>query len=226
MATEATQQAAPAPGAPNQAQPPSQPPAESIQLTPESLKVRLEREREKGGLELVKSLGFESFDALKAWKTDADKTAKAADERKRAEMAEIDRYKADLAAAQQAAAAADAKAKAAEAAAANAATQSRRLELLASKGVSNLRYGLFCLEQARASNPEVDEGKALDELIAKASEKAALGVAAPPPVAQLAQTAPTPVGPAPNPAGARPAFDASTATPEQWLARKRELGLA
>jgi len=199
---------------------------EQIQLTPEALKARLDREREKSLEAFVKSLGFDTLDAAHAWKAEADKAAKAAEDRKRAEMAELDRYKADLAEAQQAAAAADAKAKAAEAAAANAATQSRRLELLASKGVSNLRYGLFCLEQARASDPEADEGKVLDELLAKASEKAALGVAQPTPVAQPAQTAPSQSGPAPTPASPQQSFDALAAAPDQWLARKRQLGLA
>lgn len=168
---------------------------------------------------------------------DAAEVKKILDARKEAERAQLtenERLKADLDAA-------NAKADAAEKDAADMRSRSHLAGVFAQKGVKNFDYGHFLVDQKRATlaeGEEFDEAAFIDELAKDPASVAALGMGAPaaappaagatPPAAPPANTSPTAPAATPTPPGANPAVPAKTAmdlTPDEWAAKKQELGL-
>ena len=216
----------PPPAAPTE--PPTLEPPSTLTLTSEQLKDRLERAQATDRARWLKEQGFDDEAAFAARVKQFEDATAAAEEAKRLEMTEIEKYKADLATAQAATEAAEAKATASEEAAEAARTEAHLRGLFADRGIVNSDYAFHLVQKAQAEladGAELDEVALLDGLMADEQQKLALGIAAPPPAEGLAQTA-TPVT-APPPVPATPGtFDAMTATPADWAARKKELGIS
>lgn len=182
------------PAATPPAEPPAPPPAaggEVIQLTSAQLKERLDREFATR----MRALGVDPEQAKK----DAEEVArlrKEADDRKKAEMTELDRLKAEKAEV-------EAKMAAAERAAAAATEQAAITRLCAEHGVKDVTYAEFRLR----SIPEAERAGKLGEWLEDPLEQARFGTSTPtPPAAQPAQTTTT------TPSTGAPA-PASSATP-------------
>ncbi len=201
---------APEPAAPPPApaaEPPAPPPGDSEAIVfadSKALDARLDRARLNSRKKFLKEAGFESEEAFAAFKTAADEQAAAAEEARRSEMSEIERYKTDLEAANKATGEAQARAEAAEQAAEDVRLELHLRQQCAQRGIANVDYALFKIDQKLAEMPndeELDEGKFLDDLIADETQKGALGFVAPPPQEGAANTAASQDGPAPPPEG-------------------------
>ena len=154
-------------------------------------------------------------------------------EQERAQLTENERLKADLVTA-------NAKTVAAETEAGKMRTRTHLAGVFAQKGVKNFDYGYFLISQKReslAEGEEFDENSFLDELAKDPASVAALGmaaIAAAPAApgaapAAPANTSPTAPGATPTPAAANPAVPVKTVmdlTPDEWAAKKQEMGLA
>jgi hypothetical protein len=224
-----TQDPAPTPPAPPGA-PPAPPPAEPAPITfadSKALDARLDRARNNARSKLLKDAGFESEEQFAAFKQAADEQAKAAEEAKRAEMSEIERYKNDLEAANQATAEEKAKAEAATREA-----EDMRLELhlrqeCAKRGIANTDYAIFLIDQKLGElgdDEDLDEGKFLDDLVADETQKGALGFSAPPPQEGVATTVAPQDGPPPPPDGPEGEKSALDMTPDELRAEASKHG--
>jgi hypothetical protein len=208
--------------------PPEPPPDETITLTSAQLKDRLERAQTADRARWLKEHGFESEEAFKEQMKAAEEAAAAAAEAKRKEMSEIERYKADLEAANKATAEekakADAKAREAE---------DIRLELhlrqeCAKRGIVNQDFAIYLINRKLAEmgeDEQLDEGKFLDDLVADESQKSALGLVAPPPQEGAATTVPPQNGPPPPPDGPQGEKSALDMTPEELRADAAKHGI-
>ena len=195
----------------------------------EALADRLRRQARANREAVLKELGFSSVEEAQAFKAKADADAAAEEERKRAEMSELERVRAEKAVTEQALATERSRAEAAERASEEAAILAHLQGLCAARGIKNPDYALFKLEKAvngLEDGAELDEVAFLDDLIKDPRERYSLGVDAdaPAPAARPATTTPPSTQPAPTPGGVVPEFDASTATPEEMSKRLDALG--
>lgn len=222
----------PAPPAPGNPPPPAPPPAPGPPAPPEpfatfpdaeSFQKRVDREARK---RMKDVFGTDDEATIKARLEEQEKLAKAAEEAKRAQMTEIDRLKLEK---QEA----EARAAAAMSDAEEMRMRSHLHSVFAKKGIKNHEYGFFQVTSALArlgESEQLDEDKFLDGLIADPAHKAALGIEGPPPDPVVRPATTTPVGtppPAPPPAsgaGTPPKSDMALSQ-EEWLAKKRALGI-
>lgn len=232
-----TPPAAPAapPAAPAAPPPPAEPPAalveppapETLTMTSEQLKERLERAQATARATFLKENGYESEEAFVAAKKAADEAAAALTEAERKEMSELEKYKADLAAEQAKTTEAEAKAAASEQAAVAARRESHLRSLFAQRGIVNADYAFHLVNKAcgeLAEGAQLNEESFLDGLIADEAQKAALGVPSAPPAEGLATTTP-PVVQTPPPPGAPPTTDALAMDRAAWEAHKKKHGI-
>ena len=224
--------APPVPGAPPVAPPaPAEPPAalvappapETLTMTSTQLDERLKRAQSTDRARWLKEQGFESEEAFATkMKAFEDSTA-AAEEAKRLEMTELEKYKTDLAAANEAKTAAEAATKLANEAAESARTEAHLRAEFANRGIVNAAYAFHLVNQAIA---ELDEGATLneveflDKLVADETQKAALGMAVQPPAEGLATTTP-PIVVTPPPPNGPPVTDANAMSDAEWQAHKK-----
>jgi len=198
----------------------------------ESFQKRVDREARKH----LKELGVEDPSTLKATLAEYETFKKQAEEAKRAQMSEVERLRADLAAK-------DAAAAEAMSAAEEAQLRAHLYQVFARHGVKNFDYGFWLITNKLAGLP--DDAEALDEeaFLASAAQdpsmRAALGmeapapaaapVGAPPGVAGLRPATTTPAtSPAPTPPPVNPAIPVKTAmdmTPGEWAAYKQRMGI-
>jgi len=199
------------------------PPPESITLTSTQLDERLKRAQSTDRARWLKEQGFESEEAFTARMKAFEESNAAAEEARRLEMSELEKYKADLATANAATTAAEAATKAANEDAKAARTEAHLRREFADRGIVNADYAFHLVDKAVA---ELAEGATLNEveflngLVADETQKAALGMVAAPPVEGLATTTP-PVVVTPPPPTSAPGFDAMTATDAEWQAHKK-----
>lgn len=195
--------------------------AESLTFDPKSFQARLDRHARS----VLSGIGFESPEAAKAAREKLAALEKAEEERKLAEMTEIDRLKAQLSAKE----AAEAAAKAAL----EAEKFTARLERSCfAKGAKNTGYARFLVEQARsaAGGAEVDVDAILDAALKDDASKAALGIATPAPVVTTpATTTPTAPGSAapvpPAPGSGNGVKSVKDMNPDEYAVWKRSMGL-
>lgn len=194
---------------------------EELRFDPKSFQARLDRHSKS----VLKDLGFESPEAAKAAREKLAAMEKAEEERKLAEMTEIDRLKAQLAAKE----AAEAAAKAALAAEQFTAKLERSCF---AKGAKNTAFARFLVEQAKANagGADIDVDAVLDAALKDESTKAALGIVTAPPVVTVPPTTtpqnPQGVAPQPPPAGnPSPAKSVKEMSPDEWRAWKQAHGM-
>jgi len=194
---------------------------ESLNFDTKSFQARLDRHART----VLSGLGFDSPEAAKAAREKLAALEKSEEDRKLAEMTEIDRLKAQLA-----------QKDAAEVSARTALAAEQftvKLErACASKGAKNTGYARFLVEQARAAanGADVDVDALLDAALKDDSSKAALGIASAPPVVKTGATstptgnggaAPTP----PAPGSANGLKSVKDMTPDEYTVWKRSMGL-
>jgi len=199
--------------------PPAAPPApepESITFDTKTLQARLDRHARS----VLKDAGFDSPEAAKAARSRLEEMTKADEERKLAEMSEIDRLKKQLSDK-------DAAETSARVALETERFNSRLERVCFAKGAKNVAYAQFLVTQARAEKPgeDVDVEALLETAMKDASTKAALGIpTALPVVSTPAHTSPQGTGsapPTPPPAGAgTPPKSVKDMDPAQWRAWK------
>lgn len=205
------------------------PPDEELRFSREAFDKRLERERGKAQADFLKSMGFESMEAYEQWKADRDAEEEAKAQAEREKLSEIERYKADLAEAQKKVDEANAAQKAAAEEAEAARVEAHLHSVFAAKGIKNTDYAFFKIESKLNSLPdgeELDENAFLDELLADATEAAALGAGDFKGKPVPATTTQPKTGPAPKPPGANPNKHASEMDDAEWKAFKKAHGLA
>jgi hypothetical protein len=216
---------APATGTP--AVPPATPPPYAVFPDAESFQKRVEREARKA----LKELGVEDPAAIKSALQEYETLKAAAEESRRAQMSEVERLRADLAAR-------EAQAQEAMSVAEEAKLRAHLYQVFSKKGITNHDYGFWLITNKLASLPDdaepLDEEVFLEEYAKDPAMRAALGMATPvqeAPAPQMgvrpATTSPV-TSPAPQPPGANPAIPAKSAmdmTGAEWVQYKQRMGL-
>jgi len=203
-----------------------EPKPEALTFSKEALNERLERARSKAAKNLAEELGFKSIDEMRDWKKQADKQTKVAEEARKKELSEVELLREQYESALKAQEAAKAEKEQALIAAEAAEIKAHLTSLCAAKGIQNRDYAFFRLEEkvmALGDDEELDEGAFLDELLADDVQAAALGVKSDP-TPKPANTS-TGGSPAPKPEEKTDAFDASTASPEDFRKRLAALNV-
>lgn len=210
---------------------PTEPPdlstPESISMPKDAFNKRLEQAQTAAIAKFLKAAGYDSPEAFAEAQKASANAIRAAEEAKRAEMSELEKFKTDLAAEQK-------KRTDLEASLAEQKRQTEALEfnqhihkLCRERGIQNVDFAMFKISQAvenLENDAELNEIEFLDNLAKDEAQKAALGLSEPPPKKVNANTTSPKTGPDPKPNDNEPPFNAMTATPEQIAARYRDLG--
>lgn len=239
MSTESTNAATtttPAEGAPATTPAPATPPADTPAITFPTTEAFNARVEQAARSMLKKELGIADTKAIKEKIEQAEAFAKAEEERKAAQMSELERERA-------ARAAAEAEAAKFREEAAAAAFEAHVVKVCAERGIKDIDYAKYRIQAAAAAvedgAPPLDEAAFLDGLLQEPRYRVALGVedvSTAPAVPQQVPAATTPAvvvrpgtpGAPPKAAPVTPPaemVDAMKLSPEAWEARKRALGI-
>lgn len=172
----------PAPGTPPPAPTVPDPPPEpaGITLSNAQLTERLDRAKASERKALLKSMGFESEEALRA-------SVKAAEDARQAQLTAEQRLNEQLATER-------ARADKAETELTEARFTARLTQLCAARGIVDMDYARYLVEQAAGGQDNFDAGVFLDQQLQNPQRKLALGVSGPPVVVN-SPTTNSPVNP-------------------------------
>jgi hypothetical protein len=211
----------------------------TVSFDEQGLTERIDRARRSAVQKKIKEYGFESEDQLKSYLDEAKRLKDESEQRRLAEMSELERER-------QAREDAERRAQQFEQQAEEAKMDTHLLRLCSQNGVRDVDYFKYKLLTAVGKlneGEEIDEQQYLQDLLQDPSQRVALGVQSvaqdlPAPTVQTVQTPAntSPVynnrpgtagGPpsAPNPSATPPNKTAFEISPSEWLAKKRALGL-
>lgn len=199
---------------------------EKLYFSKDAFNERLQRAQKTAQEKFLKEHGFNSADEFVAWKETNEKLNAEIEERKRSEMTELEKYKADLEAIQQEKTTLEQQAKQTELEREAAVIKAHLTKLCLDKGIKNTDYAFYKIENALNDldeNDELDEVAFLDKLMENEDEKKALGFSSAPIIKQ-ANTS-TKEGPDPKPQGKQEGYDALKASKEEHRARLEALGV-
>lgn len=191
--------------------------------TAELFQKRVDREAKKA----LKELGIENPETLKSVLAEHEAFKKAAQEAERAQMTEVERLRADLAAREKAA-------QDAMSAAEEAKFDAHIYRLCVKKGIKNHEYAKWMVANELTNLPEdgqLDEEAYFDQALQDGTTRAALGVEPVPvavpavPVVRPPVTTTPKVSPSPTPGGPIPEKTAYQLSDDEWRQRKAQLGL-
>jgi hypothetical protein len=163
---------------PPEGTPPAPPPEETFTFSQKALKKRLNREKESAQKEMLETLGFKTLDEFSAWRKEDKKAKAAAEAKRREEMTEIERYKADLAAANEARTNYEQQLENAKIQQQAAQIDAQINAVCAKKGIKDLEYAKFKIQQGvenLGDDDELDFDTYLDELLEDDRQKISLG---------------------------------------------------
>jgi hypothetical protein len=213
------------------ATPTPEPEPETMSMPKTAFDERLEQAGRSAVTRFLRSMGFGDAESLKAFKANAEEQAKSAEEAKRAEMSELEQAKTDLEAAQVAKAEATTTLESYKEEVLAAQTEARITRLGSERGVKDVEYLFFKVEQAcdaLEDEETLDEVKFIDDLIKDEKEAYKLGITGepPPPKKQAATTTQVQTGSDPQPDGGNSQIDAMKMSKEEFAALKANLGLS
>jgi hypothetical protein len=187
-----------------------------LKFTPEALQKRLNRAGKKALNDFLNQSGFKSAEELNQWKEATDKERAEAEKRRREEMSEIEKIKADYEALQIEKQTESERAQQAYIEKEAAEMRAHVTALCTDRGISNIDYAFFQLEKALNEcdeDEELDEVTFLDDLVNDEKQKFALGIKS---TKRIKPTTSTHDGPEPKPNSSEEPFDATTLSKDEF----------